>query len=430
MSKVFIDYSKITGVIKPMHAVNNGPVRGGWYGGNFEAYKALAIPYARNHDASFCGSYGGEHTVDVHAIFPDFSKDPYDPESYDFVLTNRYLNTIVDAGAEVFYRLGSKIEHWIKKYGTVPPPDPKKWAIICEHIIRHYTEGWADGYNFKITYWEIWNEPDLIENWIGTPEQYFELYVTTATHLKKCFPHLKIGGPALSSPSMMDWAEDFMNYLNSQPERVPMDFFSWHLYRNNINTMLEKTNIIDEFLKKHGYGDVESILNEWNYVENWGDMFIESVENMKKMRGAAYIAALMCAMQKSPLYMLMYYDVRPCNWCGLFNSVDYSPLKPYYSFLAFSELYKMKNEVQSSSDDDTIHVASATDGEKKATMIVHYTHDKNERSKEVEIDIANPDETLYCYKLDEKYTMHRTEFTPGKVKLMPDTMLFITNYKL
>lgn len=430
MSKVSIDFSKKTGIIKPMHAVNNGPIRGGWTGGNFELYKALEIPYARNHDASYCASYGGEHTVDVHAIFPDFSKDPYDPESYDFVLTNKYLQNIVDAGTEVFYRLGTKIEHWIKKYGTVPPPDAKKWAIICEHIIRHYTEGWADGYNFKITYWEIWNEPDLLENWIGTPEQYFELYVTTAKHLKKCFPHLKIGGPALSSPSMMEWAEDFMNYLNAQPEKVPMDFFSWHLYRCNIGIMLEKTKIIEDFLNKHGYGDVECILNEWNYLENWTDMFVNSMENISQMRGAAYCAGLMCALQKSRVDMLMYYDARPGSFQGIFHPKNHSPLKSYFVFSSFSELYKLKNEVLSSSDDDTIQVAAATDGEKKATMIVHYTHDKNELSKDVEIDISNPDETLYCYRLDNNYTMFRTEFKPGKVKIMPDTMLLITNYKM
>ncbi|MBR5587055.1 MAG: hypothetical protein IKW02_03740, partial [Clostridia bacterium] len=386
--------------------------------------------YARNHDASFCSAYGGEHTVDVHAIFPDFDKNPYDPESYDFTLTDGYLQMIVDAGTEVFYRLGTKIEHWVKKYGTIPPKDPKKWAIICEHIIRHYTEGWADGKHFKITYWEIWNEPDLPQNWAGTPEQYFELYVTAATHLKKCFPHLKIGGPALSSPSMMEWAEDFMKYLNAQPERVPLDFFSWHLYRCNIGVMLEKNKIIEEFLEKFGYGDVEIILNEWNYLENWTDMFTISREHIHGMRGAAYSAALMCAMQKTGLDMLMYYDAQPSGWNGLFDSITYAPLKGYYPFLSFSELYKLKNEVASSSDDEAIHVAAATDGEKKAAMITHYTHDKNATPKEIEIDFPAGDESWYCYKLDKDYTMYRTEFAPGKIKINPDTMLLITNYKM
>ena len=30
-----------------------------------------------------------------------------------------------------------------------------------EHIIRHYTEGWADGMHRDMQYWDIWNQPDL-----------------------------------------------------------------------------------------------------------------------------------------------------------------------------------------------------------------------------------------------------------------------------
>ena len=61
----------------------------------------------------------------------------------------------LDAGTETFFRLGQTIEHQIKKHGTLPPSDFGKWAQICEHIIMHYNEGWADGYNLGIKYWEI-----------------------------------------------------------------------------------------------------------------------------------------------------------------------------------------------------------------------------------------------------------------------------------
>ena len=153
MEFVNVNFDHTIGRIKPMHAVNNGPLAGSdveQVRSNFDDYKAAGIPYARNHDASFCSSYGGEHTVDVHAVFPDFSKNPYDPRSYDFALTDDYLATIVNAGTKVFYRLGSKIEHWRKKYGTIVPADFRKWAVVCEHIVRHYTLGWADGFHYDV----------------------------------------------------------------------------------------------------------------------------------------------------------------------------------------------------------------------------------------------------------------------------------------
>ena len=70
MKRVFVDFSRHTGVIKPMHAVNNGPlpetdVRGS---GNACLFSDAYVPYVRNHDASFSSDYGGEHTVDVENI--------------------------------------------------------------------------------------------------------------------------------------------------------------------------------------------------------------------------------------------------------------------------------------------------------------------------------------------------------------------------
>ena len=142
MTNLHIDFSRTVGPVKPMHAVNNGPVykfAADQRITNMDAFREAGIPYARNHDAAFCATYGGEHIVDIGNIFPNFDADVNDPASYDFQLTDEYLRIIELSGAKVFYRLGNKIEHWSKKYGTLPPKDFHKWAEICEHIIRHYT---------------------------------------------------------------------------------------------------------------------------------------------------------------------------------------------------------------------------------------------------------------------------------------------------
>ena len=60
VAQVKIDLNKETGKIKPMHAVNNGPVK--LPSGNFEQYKELGIPYARNHDAALYTKYGDKFT--------------------------------------------------------------------------------------------------------------------------------------------------------------------------------------------------------------------------------------------------------------------------------------------------------------------------------------------------------------------------------
>ena len=148
-----VDFSADTGKVKPMHAVNNGPVYKFTVDQritNLDAFKETEIPYARTHDAAFCSAYSGEHTVDILAVFPYFDKDATAPESYDFTLMDEYLKVMIYAGVKPFYRLGSKIEHWPKKYETLQSKEFHKWAVICEHIICLYTE-LLDSYGFKNT---------------------------------------------------------------------------------------------------------------------------------------------------------------------------------------------------------------------------------------------------------------------------------------
>ena len=196
METVKFDMTKECTPFKLLNATNGGP----WHTrhatdqwrSNFFDYKAARIPYSRNHDSNISGSvYGGPYAHDISVIFPDFSADVNDPDSYDFACTDESILTTLEAGTKTFFRLGQSIEHQIKKHGTLPPADFKKWAVICEHIIRHYNEGWADGFRLDMDYWEIWNEPDLDNDdsgnkrtWGGTKAEFFDFYEITAKHLK------------------------------------------------------------------------------------------------------------------------------------------------------------------------------------------------------------------------------------------------------
>jgi len=440
MEKVSIKFENVTGKIKPMHAVNNGPVAASKIEqsrGNFEEFKAARIPYVRNHDASFCSNYGGEHTVDIHAIFPDFNKNPYDPASYDFALTDDYTKVIADAGSEVFYRLGSKIEHWRKKYGTIVPADFKKWAVICEHIIRHYNYGWANGFNYGIKYWEIWNEPDGIKdngdqpNWSGTPEQFYELYNISSRHLKKCFPELKIGGPAFSWVKHEEWLDGFLKSLKDDDDAAPLDFFSWHSYQEEPQKIISAAEFVRKKLDDAGFAETENILNEWNYLENWTDKFVSTIKAIMGMRGAAFTGAVMAESQKSSIDMLMYYDARVATvFNGMFDFYTLKPLKGYYPFVMFSELYDMVNEVESDSSCKDIYVCAATDETKKAAMITYYSVDKTVTEKEVIVNLGeNSDGEWQIELLDNENTMEKqtvtvtdNEFT---LTMKPESIVFV-----
>ena len=351
-----VDFRQPNGKIKPMHATNNGPVykfTEDQRVTNLDAFREAKIPFYRLHDSSFYATYGGEHSVDIQAVFPDFDADERDPASYDFTLTDEYMKVLIFAGGEPFYRLGSKIEHWPKKYGTLPPKDFAKWARICEHIIRHYTEGWADGFTYSVRYWEIWNEPDGAADdadpvdkkcWGGTLAQFCEFYEIAAKHLKACFPHLKIGGPAVCT-SAKPWVESFLSYL--EKTHTPLDFFSWHCYTGAPERISALSVYTRRLLDRHGFFETESILDEWNYVSDWvGQAWIDSLKTEVNHKGASFIAATMLASQADPVDMLMYYDARPGAMNGLFDTDVVSVLRPgYYPFRMFARLWSLGRSV-------------------------------------------------------------------------------------
>ena len=431
MSTVKINFDKAVGKIKNMHAVNNGPIVAGsdQTKGNHLYYKAAGIPYARNHDASFHASYGGEHSVDIHAIFPNFDADVNDPASYDFPCTDHYTKQTFEAGTKVFYRLGSKIEHGIKKYGTLKPKDFKKWAQICEHIIRHYTEGWADGFHYDIEYWEIWNEPDLDPDdstnkrcWSGTEKEYAELYVIASNHLKSCFPNLKIGGPALAWNE--DWLERFFDNVREYNggKNPPLDFLSWHWYGTEPCEMSNKGTRIYDIATKAGYEGFESILNEWNYVRGWSAEFIYSIKTIISMKGAAFTAACMSAAQHNPtIDMLMYYDARPTGMNGLFDFYTLEPIKGYYPFLIYSKLKALENEAEAISDSKDIYCVAARNGDKAGIMLTYYAENDYLLNEAVTIECGGLDlDGATVYITDEENTMTLnpvSTFKDGKMTL-------------
>ena len=112
MTTITLNPQNAVGTIKRMHSVNNGPAK--CRIDNCDDYRRAGIPFARNHDASYCEEYGSEHCVDVIGIFPDFDADPYDEKSYDFAITDKYLQTTLETGTQIFYRLGNRIEHYCK----------------------------------------------------------------------------------------------------------------------------------------------------------------------------------------------------------------------------------------------------------------------------------------------------------------------------
>lgn len=341
-----IDFSQEVGRIRPLHGINAGPLNLGNTLDFTSFFQKLAPPLTRLHDCH----WPNPDVVDIHAMFPDFTADPASPASYRFDRTDEYLKAIRAAGIPILFRLGESIEHTQRKYFVHPPPDPAKWAAICCQVIRHYNEGWANGFHHGIQYWEIWNEPEnRPAMWSGTDEDYYRLYASTSKMIRQQFPTLKIGGPSIgyagqSGPDGFKPSPFLAGFLSRcRQDNLPLDFFSWHCYAANPREFEDLARALRRVLDQNGFTNTESHLNEWNYLpgRDWGPMLTTSqpaarqrfYEQIGGAPGGAFTAASLLLFQDCPLDMANYYQADMQGF-GLFTW-DGVPKKTFHASLAF-----------------------------------------------------------------------------------------------
>lgn len=438
------DFTASCGSVKPLHGVCNSPRT---YGDSIPSFIQAGIPFSRLHDTG--GAFGGSRFVDVPNIFPDFDADVNDPESYDFAFTDAYLKGLTSSGCQIIYRLGVTIEnqHYIKAYRIFPPKDYHKWAEICEHIIRHYNEGWDNGFHYGIKYWEIWNEPDGDEPstgknamWKGNAEQYYELYRVASTYLKEKHPDIKVGGYAscgfyaLGNPNssprgryFINFFTGFLNYLKNQPKRLPLDFFSWHYYCRDAEKIKEYSDYVRKQLDDSGYKDAEIILDEWNCIpekkvyEHWAI-------DTKNEPGASGTAAAFAQMQYGKVDIATYYDSQPsATYCGLYWFPTQKVTKNYYAFYAFNQLYRLGTacKVKFAKDNVTLIAAKSRVGNSAAILAANF----DSEARNVVLNIKGKDfENAKCMVIDKDHYYERDDSVfDGKIlKMKPYSTILIT----
>ena len=298
----------------------------------------------------------------------------------------RISSASLDTGAKIVYRLGTSIEHTPIKYYAHPPADFDKWARICIGIIKHYTQGWADGMDGGVDYWEIWNEPETGRSmWTGTLEQYLELYKTAASAIKAFDPSLKVGGfgVAYSLPKGPSRTIEFLDYCRAHS--LPLDFFSWHTYVEVPEQIAENARVVREALDERGFtGNREPLERVELHAFVRGRCTrigsrvcaAGALRAAEEAEGASFAAAVLTLLQDQRVDMANYYDGQPVAlYCGIFDYYGV-PQKTYQAFKAFSHMtgYPERARAEASSSDGNLYALAATDSAagKSAVLISRF----------------------------------------------------------
>ncbi len=322
---------KENGTLKVLNGGNNGPsLKSRSIHFKTKYYNGMKIPITRVSNE--CRENSGMRIISTNQIFPLQTADPTDRSFYDFRASDDYLNQIEACGSEFFYCLSAADERLIEReHFRIAPPDAEKWKLVCENIIRHFNEGKWDGRRDKIRYWEIWDEPDNPGHWGGTLEQYFDLYITAASYLKKQFPNILVGGPCFGKPT-----EDKVTAFLSACKKAgaPLDFFSYKLFTyqtGDFERFACSPDKLRELLDAAGFKDTKIILSAWHPVRGERDDYGSAMS----IEWATLCSSLIARWQDHPLDLAMFESVAD-KVGGVYLVPNPNPF--YYMFVALADL--------------------------------------------------------------------------------------------
>lgn len=419
-----VDFSKSAGKIKPLLALNSGPLATASLSVDLsETLREMGVSCIRTR------SHPVGRVIDVHNLFPNFDLDERFPESFNFAPTDVYLRAAKDMGASILLCLGESSEPYeLKRFSTIPD-DPEKWASVCERIIAHYNEGWGSGMKLGIKMVEIAFPIESMQN----PDdriRFFELYRTVSTRLRARFPRIKIGGfssggfhslnhydPTDIERGYIDFLEDFLSYITSPETASPFDFFTWSCNAETPEELSLHMNYARNYLNQYGLKRTQSVVSDFSIDKN-----------RATYRDRAYPALLTSSLilaQKGDAAMLFIDGNPESDGCPLFSLEDRRTPHTYAAYnalSAFGTLASLGTTVSVSEDyRHAIYSLAAFDGERGAILVA-----TDEYNGIIEISIEGAGFSTYSIKgiigggdRGDGYTTSANDvpFSDGRVRL-------------
>ena len=417
----FADFGRETGMMRPeLHSSGFGPLVCSCSKSTINDIRAMGFKASRTHDWALLNS--AERVCDYYHIFPLPHLDAKDPANYVFGPTDYLLSRTRDElGHDIFYRLGTSIEHSGDKvhFNSLIPEDFDKVAETFAGTIRHFNKGWANGHEWGIKYWEIWNEPDGVNNMWCLPDGdgdrgatdpaakadygerskrrrdlFCRFFVTCLKRIKAEFPDVKVGGPALCSMSPGYFTALFEACKEAG---VAPDFISWHHYTKDPESIMNAIERGRALCDQFGFTDCELVIDEWHFFGEygWGELRSSNPEVKRRVwsgpashngiDSSCFNLTMLSKFQTSKLDQAFYYGCRHNGSWGYKDEFG-QKYKVFYGLKIFGGLVKNYPVLCASGGTGgvTVLAAKSADGSRKALLVTDYRSGRTELSVKVE----------------------------------------------
>ncbi|MBI4978943.1 MAG: hypothetical protein HZC28_15805 [Spirochaetes bacterium] len=147
------------------------------------------------------------------------------------------------------------IGEWWNKHRAEPPRDMTPFYNYVDNTVRRYKD--------TMRYWEVWNEADW-GFWMGTPEQYNEMYLETYKRIKAIDPTLQVmnSGWAFGLENQHKSLDRIDSFLAAAKDKL--DIFAFHAH-SGIGELKQKDAKIRAFFKKYGIENMKV----WDNESGW-----------------------------------------------------------------------------------------------------------------------------------------------------------------
>jgi hypothetical protein len=310
-------------------------------------FDALNIGHIRFHDAAL--ENPARQLVDISRIFPLFHLDDSKEENYFFTDTDNYFSYITN-DAEIEFKLGECIDHTKFKIAIGTPADIDKWARVCRNVIGHYKNGEMNGMHLNITRVSVWEEPGNPACFGGSVEDYAKMFCAAYRAIKKDFPDVKFGGPALQ-PHQAQFLEDFISLCAK--EGIKPDFISATYYYRSIDALMKEIAEYYDIMKRNGLTDAKFSLAEHHYgPTDWGRVAFTTENGFVLTESASYTSSSLIDMIDVDYIDTAYYYSWGTNFWGVADrQAPTQPMLPvYYGLLFFQALATQCERISVSTD--------------------------------------------------------------------------------
>ncbi len=159
---------------------------------------------------------------------------------------------------------GNSYATGLPEFARYPPTDARAWADLVLAFIGDLERD----YGVVPDYVEVWNEPDRVEWFTGSPGEFLAFYAAAAARIKAQRPGILIGGPGLAGvTSTLGLEHSFLWAVVSgaAASGAPLDFASWHHYApaNELHAT-GAVAALKSLARAAGIGPMACIVSEWN----------------------------------------------------------------------------------------------------------------------------------------------------------------------